>query len=193
MYLISKDNQGIIIDPGFINNEANDILKKIKKECNEIPAILLTHGHFDHISGCNMIKKEFKSKIYCHKFELEKLSDPQKSGAILFPIEENQIIEVDEYLQDSDKIDFITLRFKIIHTPGHTKGGISILLDDKFLFSGDTIFKDSIGRTDFYDGSYQEEISSIKMKILTLPLDTTIYPGHGPQTTVRQEKKYFNN
>jgi len=189
MYLIIKDKKGIVIDPGFTNFEL-DIIEKIKAECSEIFSILLTHCHFDHISGAYSLKQAFNCKIYCHRLEEEKLLDPQKSGAIFFG-ENLKSISVDGYLEDMQKIKFCDLELKIFHTPGHTKGSISILVAQKYLFSGDTIMKGAIGRTDLYDGSYNDEILSIKNKILTLPQDTIIYPGHGPSTTVKEERKYF--
>jgi len=194
MYLVvikgHPDGEGIVIDPGFSENEADSIIEKFKKEVEKIPFILLTHCHFDHIGGCAILKKEFNSKIYCHRLEKEKLQNSEKSGAVFFDFQ-NVSINVDECLNGGEEIRLSDLTLKVIHTPGHSKGGISILLEEKFLFSGDTIFKGSIGRTDFYDGSYEEEIASITQKILTLPDDTIIYPGHGPSTTVRGEKKYF--
>jgi len=191
MYLITKDKQGIIIDPGFIPDETDVLLEKLSTKCNAILAIFLTHGHFDHISGCGILKEKFKSNIFCHKLELEKLHDPMKSGAGLFSLKETIMPEADKFYNDGDIIDILGIRFNIIHTPGHTKGGVCLLMEDKFLFSGDTIFKASIGRTDLYDGSYDEELFSIKKKILALPPEIIVYPGHGPSTTVANEKKYF--
>ncbi len=191
MYLLINNKKGVIIDPGFIDAEADVLIKEIKSECQEISAVLLTHGHYDHISGCAIIKQQFNSKIYCHKLEEDKINDSEKSGAGLFPSGKNPIFGIDNYLHDGEKIELIGLTLKIIHTPGHTCGGISILLGN-VLFSGDTIFKSSIGKADLYDSSYDDEISSIKNKILTLLPETIIYPGHGPETTVKDEKKYFN-
>ncbi len=190
MYLIHNIETGIIIDPGFTENEADSLIKKIKSETSEIPMVILTHCHFDHISGCGNLKKEFKSKIYCHRLDEEKLLDPQKSGAIFFGLSGNPL-KPDGYLEDGQVIEIGGNTLKIIHTPGHTSGGISILLNCRYLFTGDTIFKDGIGRTDLYDGDYDIEINSIMNKILTLPEDIIIYPGHGPSTTIRAELKNF--
>lgn len=190
MYLIHNQKIGIIIDPGFIENEAESLIKKIRSEVNEVPMVLLTHCHFDHISGCPIIKEELGSKIYCHQLDEEKLINPQKSGSIFFGVTGTPL-RPDGYLEDGQIIKLDGHKLKIIHTPGHTSGGISILLDEKYLFSGDTIFKDGIGRTDLYDGDYDVEINSIINRILTLPDDTIIYPGHGSATTVRAEKKNF--
>ncbi|MEO0160651.1 MAG: MBL fold metallo-hydrolase [candidate division WOR-3 bacterium] len=190
MYLVHNHKTGIIIDPGFIETESESLIKKIKNEVFEIPMVILTHCHFDHISGCPILKKEFKSRIYCHRLDEEKLLDPQKSGAIYFGVSGTPL-KPDGYLEDGQVIKIDGNILKIIHTPGHTSGGISILLNDKYLFSGDTIFKGGIGRTDLYDGDYDIEINSIVNKILILPEDTIIYPGHGPSTTVRQERRNF--
>jgi glyoxylase-like metal-dependent hydrolase (beta-lactamase superfamily II) len=190
MYLLYENKNGIIIDPGFIESEAESIIKKLKEEVSDIPMVILTHCHFDHISGCEILKREFNSKIYCHRFDEEKLLDAQKNGALFFGLSWNPL-RPDGYLEDGEIISFGEHKLKILHTPGHTSGGISILLDNKHLFSGDTIFKDGIGRTDLYDGDYDVEINSIVNKILTLPDDTIIYPGHGKKTSVREEKKNF--
>jgi glyoxylase-like metal-dependent hydrolase (beta-lactamase superfamily II) len=190
MYLIYEDKNGIIIDPGFIESEADSLMKKLKKEVSDIPMVILTHCHFDHISGCEILKKEFNTKIYCHRFDEEKLLDAQKNGASFFGLSWSPL-KPDYYLEDGQIIGFGKHKLKILHTPGHTSGGISILLDDKHLFGGDTIFKDGIGRTDLYDGDYEVEINSIVHKILVLPEDTNIYPGHGPSTTVGNEKRNF--
>ncbi|MEO0107268.1 MAG: MBL fold metallo-hydrolase, partial [candidate division WOR-3 bacterium] len=187
---IHNRKTGIIIDPGFTENEADSLIKKIKGLAYEIPMVILTHCHFDHISGCANLKKEFKSEIYCHRLDEEKLLDPQKSGAIFFGLSGNPL-KPDGYLEDGQVIEINGNTLKIIHTPGHTSGGISVLLNDRYLFSGDTIFKDGIGRTDLYDGDYDMEIASIKSKILTLPEGVVIYPGHGPATTVKDERKNF--
>ncbi len=191
MYLISEDKNGIIIDPGFIESEADSIIKRLKEEVSDIPMVILTHCHFDHITGCDILKREFNSKIYCHRFDEEKLLDAQKNGALFFGLSWSPL-RSDGYLEDGQVISFGEHRLKILHTPGHTSGGISILLDDKHLFSGDTIFKDGIGRTDLYDGDYDVEINSIINKILILPADTIIYPGHGMKTSVREERENFH-
>ncbi len=190
MYLIYENKNGIIIDPGFIESEADSLIKKLKEEVSDIPMVILTHCHFDHISGCAILKREFNSKIYCHRFDEGKLLDAQKNGAMLFGLSWNPL-KPDGYLEDGQTINFCKHKLKILHTPGHTSGGISILVDDKHLFSGDTIFKDGIGRTDLYDGDYDVEINSIVNKILNLPDDTIIYPGHGPSTKVYNEKRNF--
>jgi len=190
MYFIHNNQQGIIIDPGFIESEFDSLIKKIRKDVLEVPMVILTHCHFDHITGCTILKKEFNCKIYCHKLDEDKLLDPQKSGASLFGTSSIQP-RPDAYLEDGQEINFFDLNLKVLHTPGHTRGSISVLFQDIYLFSGDTIFKDGLGRTDLYDGDYDTEINSIRNRILTFPDDTIIYPGHGPATTVKEERKNF--
>lgn len=192
MYLLHNQKSGIIIDPGFVEAEAVALIKKIRKEVNDIPVVIFTHCHFDHISGTVILKKEFNSKIYCHTFDAEKLSDVQKSGASWFGVSDFHI-EPDCLLQDGQEIELDDSRLRIIHTPGHTGGGLSILLEDKYLFSGDTLFKDGIGRTDLYDGDYDTLMNSIKNKLLVLPENIIVYPGHGPSTTIAKERKNFIN
>lgn len=192
MYLIAHKRKGLIIDPGFIESEAEQLIKKIKSEIDEIPNVLLTHCHFDHITGCAILKKEFNSKICCHKLDGDKLSDAQKSGALWFGVS-NFHIEPDCLLEDGQEIEFCDFKLKIIHTPGHTSGGISILFSDKYLFSGDTLFKDGIGRTDLYDGNYDTLLNSIKNRLLVLPENIIIYPGHGPATTIGAERENFTH
>ncbi len=191
MYLVyNNERSGIVIDPGFTENEKDTVIRKIKRLVNNVPAVFLTHFHFDHISGVSALKEEFGSLIYCHFLDVECLSDPQKNGALFFGVQ-SKSITADRFLTDNEELNLIGFKFKIIHTPGHTPGGVSILLENQYLFSGDTIFKDGIGRTDLFGGNYEAEIGSIKTKILTLPSNTLIYPGHGSPTTVEDEKIRF--
>lgn len=177
--------QGIVIDPGFARQEADEIIAALEHEVAEIPAIIITHGHFDHTSGLRMLKDRFRSKIYCHELEREKLVDPEKSGAVLFGFKGDSI-EPDMLLKGGEELGFGDMTCSIIHTPGHSQGGISVLVDGKYLFSGDLIFRGGIGRVDFPDGDYDLEIASIR-KILRLPGSVVIYPGHGPVTAVKDE------
>lgn len=190
MYLVSNGTDGVIIDPGFEQGETDNLINKVKKKCTSIKAVLLTHGHYDHISGLPYLIQKIACDIYIHRADNDKLSDPGKSGAIHFFTETRSPIKANRFLNDGQILKLLGREFIIIHTPGHTKGSVSISLR-KHLFCGDTLFRDGIGRTDFYDGDYNDEIESIKQKILTLPPETQILPGHGPSTTVRRESKYF--
>jgi hydroxyacylglutathione hydrolase len=173
----------IIIDPGDEPEKVEELLKKKKLKA---AFIVNTHGHIDHIRAEN----DLKLPVYVYKDEVPMLKDsglnlsellqvPFKVDAQVHPLEDNQEITLD------------SLRLKVLHTPGHTPGGISLLLlqpKDKIVFTGDTLFHSSVGRTDLPRGSHEELIDSIKTRLLILSDDTICYPGHGPQTTIGREK-----
>jgi glyoxylase-like metal-dependent hydrolase (beta-lactamase superfamily II) len=180
---LSLSKKAIIIDPGA---EA----KKIKKILNNkklTPVFIInTHGHLDHIAADG----EFGLPIYIHTQDAALLKDPQLNLSSLFssPLTVNSDINLVEDNQDIS-LDQITL--KVIHTPGHTPGGICLKLlnpKNKILFSGDTLFYSGLGRTDFPGSSQRQLVKSIKEKLFILDSDTVVYPGHGPQTTIGQEK-----
>ncbi len=186
-YLVFDDsNEAFIVDPGGYSQQ---LVEFIKAKHLYVKYIILTHGHADHIGGVEEMLKVFpETKIIAHKKAKELLTDPAKnaSNELFFrPI----TLEADIYVSDSDTKTVGNMELKFIYTPGHTKGGMCILIPG-ILFSGDTIFNASIGRTDFYGGSFEEIVNSIKQKIFTLPNDTVIYPGHMESTTVQFEKRY---
>lgn len=153
----------------------------IRKEKLDILLVALTHAHFDHISGLNEINLPF----YVHPKDEPLLSNANINGSLL--ISSAVIVKkAPHFLSENETLNIGPYNIKCIHTPGHTPGSVSLLLGNR-LFSGDTIFKDSIGRTDIPLASYEAIIKSIKEKILTLPEDTIILPGHGPSTTVGKE------
>ncbi len=156
----------------------------IEAEGLEILFIALTHAHFDHIAGLN----DYPFPFYVQKEDVPLLKIPELNGSLLFgrPV----IIEKKPLIYPvSQSLDFCGRRIKVIATPGHTPGSVSLRLD-KWLFAGDTLFFDSVGRTDIPLASQGKLTSSIKEKILTLPEETVVYPGHGPSTTVGREKKH---
>ena len=150
--------------------EANLILDFIKRNHLKIKHIINTHGHPDHISGNSYLKKATNASILIHENHKGKANADNK-------LREGEVIHVGNF------------KLVVIHTPGHTKSGIS-LLGDKAVFTGDTLFAGSIGRTDFPGGSYQQIIHSIKTKLLHLPDSFKIYPGHESFSTIGNEKKY---
>ncbi|MDD5066947.1 MAG: MBL fold metallo-hydrolase, partial [bacterium] len=164
MYLVIRNRSGIIIDPGFLEREKELILSEIRAHCDTIPVILLTHCHFDHIMGCAPLVETFKSRVFCHKLEQDMLTDAGKNGGLVFGFHADPLA-ADQFLEDKQELSFLDLKFRIIHTPGHSRGSVCILLEDKYLFSGDTIMQACIGRTDLYNGSYKNEIHSIKNKL----------------------------
>lgn len=186
-YILTKNKHSIIIDPGH-NDER--LLDYIKKENLNIEKILLTHGHFDHIAGVDMIRNEIGAKVYIHEQDNEMLLNPNKNGSALMMGMNITIKDADEFVYDDEKIDFEGSTIEVIYTPGHSKGGVCYKIDDAgVIFCGDTLFYRSIGRTDLYGGSIEELESSIRNKIYTLNKNYTLLSGHGESTTIEDEKK----
>lgn len=179
-------NQGIIIDPGF---EAGRIKDRVKA-LNVVPeAVLLTHGHFDHISAAEEMRSTYGVKIYASVLEKETLQDINMN--LTYEATGNPVsLHGDEFLNDGEEISPAGIKIRCISTPGHTCGGMCFFLpDDGVLFSGDTLFRGSCGRTDFPGGSEKDIISSIRDKLFVLPEDTKVFPGHGEPTSIAYEKK----
>lgn len=184
-YILGDKNEGIIIDPGA---NRGDILEMVKRTGFKIKYIILTHSHIDHIISVDEIRYKLNAKVLIHEAEGEFLSDPMKNGSVLFGVRET-FSPADVLLKDGDVVNLEGLKLKIIHTPGHTPGGICIKVDDN-LFTGDTLFNMSIGRTDLGDGDYDDLINSIKNKIMVLNDKIVVYPGHGTATTIGYERKH---
>lgn len=193
-YVVSDESGDcVIIDCGAFYPEEGQAIVSYIREQNLTPRHLLcTHGHFDHCMGNGYIYKAFGLKPEVHQdddFLMEKM-EQQTSEIIGIKINLN-VPPVGRYLTDNDTITFGSHTWQILHTPGHTPGGI-VFYDtaEHTAFSGDTLFRMSIGRTDFERGSYEEMIASLRLLAQQLPADTTIYPGHGPQTTITDEIRY---
>jgi len=163
---------------------ADEVKAFIQAKGLKIKFILLTHAHFDHIGDLN----NFDYPFYIHKDDLALLLDSSLNGSGVFLPSAISINRKPHLYPESSSLDFLSHKLKILHTPGHTPGSVSIKLE-KWLFSGDTLFAGSVGRTDFPYGAQEMLITSIKSKILSLDSDTIVYPGHGPETTVLAEKK----
>ena len=178
-----KTLQGAVIDPGGNGKEIIAILKRnhIKLAC-----ILNTHGHADHITANDEIKEATGAPVFIHGADAKMLTSAQ--GNLSLYIGNNLTCKpADRLLTDGEMIKVGEIEFQVIHTPGHTLGGICFKADDN-LFCGDTLFKQSIGRTDFPGGSHSQLINSIKNKIMILPDQTIVLPGHGDTTTVGDER-----
>ncbi len=180
----------IIIDPAcYEDPEKRALSDFIKKEGLEPVMILNTHCHIDHILGNNFVKNEFGIPLKTHKDSLMFIENG-KEYAMTFGFEVEDLVKPDEFLDDGDIIEFGGQKLKVIHTPGHADGSLCFYNEQAGkLFCGDVLFKAGIGRTDLPTGNYDTLISNIKEKLLVLPEDVVVYPGHGPETTIGMEKK----
>ena len=173
-----------IIDPGA---SAKQLADRIRNEELVPTAILLTHGHFDHAGGAEELAKAFGIKIYAHEAEESTLKYPDKN--VSWMVGKSETYRADVFLKDEQEIELAGMKIKVFHTPGHTEGGCCYyLLEEGILFSGDTLFAGSVGRTDFPGGSMSQIVRSIREKLMSLSDDTTVYPGHGDVTTIETEK-----
>jgi len=183
-----ETKKGIIIDPG---GHAERIMDAVERENLEIVAIVDTHGHFDHVLDNEAVKQATGAPIAIHPADAPMLTDPKKGFGVfaMFFGGLRGGPPADVLLNEGDEVRFGNQVLKVVHTPGHSQGSIS-LVGDGVVFSGDALFQGSIGRTDFPGGDYQQLIDSIRTRILTLPDDTVVYSGHGPATTVGDEKRH---
>ena len=182
-YLIidEETKEAALIDCSFVDF---NVTKSIEEYGAKLKYILLTHGHFDHIAGI----RPNEAKIVMHENDLGILKQAN-NYLPLFGIPEITIPKIDIFIKDGDVIKLGSIDIKVIHTPGHTQGGVCYLIND-VLFSGDTIFRESVGRCDMEGGDFDQIVESIRSKIFTLPDNITIYPGHGPSTNVKWEREH---
>jgi glyoxylase-like metal-dependent hydrolase (beta-lactamase superfamily II) len=182
-----ESGDGAIIDPG---GDAGKILDVVKETGLTIRFILATHGHFDHNAGVTELKRDLDVDFLLHREDLM-FVQRSKGSAMNWGIVIEQVPDPDGYIDDGDILKLGTLELEIIHTPGHSPGGISFYIEkENVLFSGDTLFQGSIGRTDFEGGSMAVLAASIRERLYTLPDSTIVYTGHGPQTTIGDEKRH---
>lgn len=182
-----KTLETIVVDPA---DRADVIGRKAADEGLTLKAVFLTHGHGDHILAVSDLRRDFKVKVYASEAEKGLLSDPEQNlSRALFGVAVT--VEPDVLLKDGQELEEAGMGFRMLLTPGHTPGGCCYYQpEEKALFSGDTLFCGSIGRTDFPGGSLSELVRSVKEKLLVLPEDVKVYPGHEEMTTIGQEKKY---
>lgn len=193
-YLIGdkKSKRALVVDPGG-NPEV--ILAKLKEKGFELESILLTHAHFDHILGINGLKKSTNAKIYLHKkdFGLWKMLPVQvKFFGQSFSSEETLLPDPDVFINDGDKLKLNGEEIiSVYHTPGHSPGSVCYLFEKaNKLFSGDTLFRQSVGRTDLWEGSFRDIQNSVRNKLFLLEDNIDVFPGHGPSTNIGYEKKH---
>jgi glyoxylase-like metal-dependent hydrolase (beta-lactamase superfamily II) len=184
-YLIGceQTKEGAVIDPG---DEGSRIIAKVKELGLNIKSIILTHGHIDHISAVDEVKKATSAQILIHQEDAKMLVDGNRNLSHMLGTNRGYS-PADVLLKEGDVIKVGNLEIKVLHTPGHTQGGIC-LETEGIIISGDTLFEDSIGRSDFPGGSHEVLINSIKTKLLPYPDETKVYPGHGPSTSIGYER-----
>lgn len=182
-----QKNIAMIIDPG---DEAERILKSVQAAELEATDIVLTHYHFDHILAATTLHGETGATLHIHEGEAEQLRHPPTLFRAFSP-DIPQDLEADNLLQEGDTLSVGKLSAKVLHTPGHSPGGISLWLpEEDVVFCGDTLFREGLGRSDLPGGDHQTLIESICDKLLTLPEETRVYPGHGAPTTVAHEMRH---
>lgn len=179
-----ESREAILVDPAA---PSPDLLKRIEELKLKVKYIINTHGHMDHIGGNSWFKNHLSAPLMIHSADAPMLVNSAMNLSLYVG---NPVSSAppDVLLEDGMELSLGKYPVKVIHTPGHTPGGIC-LLADKFLISGDTLFEQSIGRTDLQGGNHQQIINSIKNKLFVLPDDVIVFPGHGPRTSISMEKK----
>ena len=187
-YIVGSESTrlGMIIDPGA---DPKNILNVVDKLGLSIVWIVITHSHFDHIGALKLVKDATGAKLAIHEAEGEGVGQAiaQALGSVLSG-SISKPAKSDRLLKNGDVIDIGDLQFTVLHTPGHSRGGIS-LVGQGVVFSGDTLFNFGVGRTDFPGCSHAQLMDSIRNKLMALPDDTIVYPGHGPDTTIGAERR----
>jgi glyoxylase-like metal-dependent hydrolase (beta-lactamase superfamily II) len=189
-YVVRADESAsdcLVVDAGL---DADDLIAFLRQHHLNPVATLLTHGHADHIVGTAALRQHFpQTRVYIHKLDAPMLADPQANlsafAGMVFTAEPADVL-----LEDGDTVEQAGITLKVLHTPGHTPGGICLYAPpDGLVFVGDTLFADSVGRTDFPGGGMDQLIESIRTKLFPLPDGTAVYPGHGMRTTIGREKR----
>lgn len=191
-YVVINDEtkECFVIDPGASGKQ---LAAKIRQDNLTPVAVLLTHGHFDHAGAAEELAKEFDIKIYAHEAEKDTLENPRKN--VSWMVGMSEVYHADIFLKDEQELELAGFEIKVLHTPGHTEGGCCYYVPaENVIFSGDTLFAQSVGRTDFPGGSMSQIVRSIQDKLLTLnevgnlETDIMVYPGHNDPTTIETER-----
>lgn len=182
-----ETRQIIVVDPAGDYERIKDRI--IRSGC-DLAGILLTHGHFDHILAVNKLKSQYDVKVYAYEGEEEVLLDARlnlSSAMVGTPV----TVKADVFLYDGQKFELGGYNIEVLHVPGHTQGGACYYFEDEgIVFTGDTLFSGSIGRSDFPTGNGRQLVDSIQSKLMVLPDETKVYSGHGEITSIGSEKKY---
>ncbi|MFC5630517.1 MULTISPECIES: MBL fold metallo-hydrolase [Streptococcus] len=189
-YLVSNDEALLVIDPG---SDTQGLLQEIDQINKPIAAILLTHTHYDHIISVDAIREQFnRPPVYVHPLEADWLGNPALNGSARHPDLGDVIISpADVLFENGRAYNLSGFKFRVLPTPGHSHGSVSLVFDEENLvFSGDALFKETIGRTDLPTGDFDTLINSIKTQLLPLPSRYDVHPGHGFNTTIGHEKTF---
>ncbi|MBI3079971.1 MAG: MBL fold metallo-hydrolase [candidate division NC10 bacterium] len=186
-YLLADEvtREAALFDPGMESEPVADVLAR---ERLTVTAIINTHGHFDHVFGNAYFKAKTSAPLLMHRADLD-LVKRLEEQSLYFGFRATPSPPPDRFLEEGDEVRVGGIRLRVLHTPGHSPGGICLVTDGT-AFVGDTLFAGSIGRTDLHGGSAETLLTSIREKLLTLPDDTVIYPGHGPATTIGHERRH---
>jgi glyoxylase-like metal-dependent hydrolase (beta-lactamase superfamily II) len=190
-----KATDCLIIDTGL---DVRELLTFLEDNKLMPKALVITHGHIDHIAGVEKLRTRYPDiAVYIHKLDAETLTDSTSNLSFMLDSADSQTDrsfstkKADYLVDEPDVIEAAGIKLKVIHTPGHTPGGMCLYCEkENTVFVGDTLFADSVGRTDFPGGNMRQLIEGIKNKLLTLPDDTVVYPGHGNRTTIGREKTH---
>jgi hydroxyacylglutathione hydrolase len=184
-YILGDNREGVVIDAGA---DTGEIMAAVASTGLKIKYIILTHAHIDHIVSMDSLRVKTGAKVLVHEKDAAALEDNMVNGAAAFGVGIT-LGNSDVNVKDGDTVEVGGLKLEIIHTPGHSPGSMCIKVGDS-LFTGDTLFRTSIGRTDLPGGNYGEIMNSLKNKLMRLDEDIKVYPGHGGSTTIGYEKKH---
>lgn len=180
-----SENKAAIIDPG---DEGEKIVKELERQDLDPTQIILTHGHFDHIGAAAFLKEKYNIPLYICEKDNIMLSDREKSGAYIAPFVKYNTVKADGFLKEGDIIELGEASLKVMETPGHSEGSICLMGED-FIFTGDTLFQGSVGRTDLFSGSGKKLMESVK-RLAGLEKDYRLYCGHGEDTSLEAERSF---
>lgn len=186
-FAINKETkEALVIDPG---EEAARLMQQIREQGLTVAAILLTHGHFDHAGAAEELSTLCNVPIYAHEVEKETLESEKLNACWM--IGRKETYRADLFVKDEQELDLAGFHIRVLFTPGHTRGGCCYYFPyENVVFSGDTLFQMSVGRTDLEGGSMSQIVRSIQEKLMPLPEQTVVYPGHGEATTIETERMY---
>lgn len=190
-YLVydEKSREGLVIDPGGDSDEIKEVVDWIDRLGLAIIAVISTHGHFDHFMGASILVEALSAPFYLNRKDLE-IAKLSARWAKYFGYEEPVLPQKIEDLNEGLALKFGACRARAVETPGHTPGSTCVFIEnEKILFSGDTLFSGTVGRTDLPGGSEEELLKSLAKLFSSLPWDSVVYPGHGPQTTLERERR----